>query len=34
VRLYREMERRAYGASSPEIRSLTRLLTPPDVKLH
>lgn len=34
VRLYREMERRAYGASSPEIRSLARLLTPPDVKLH
>ncbi len=28
VRLYREMERRAYGASSPEIRSLARLLTP------
>ncbi|MGQ3299744.1 winged helix-turn-helix domain-containing protein [Reyranella sp.] len=34
VRLYREMERRAYGASSPEIRSLARLLTPPDAKLH
>ena len=34
VRHYREMERRAYGASSPEIRSLARLLTPPDVKLH
>ena len=34
VRLYREMERRAYGASSPEIRSLARLLTPPDGKLH
>ena len=28
VRLYREMERRAYGASTPEIRSLARLLTP------
>jgi molybdate transport system regulatory protein len=27
VRLYREMERRAYGASTPEIRSLARLLT-------
>ncbi|MGH8431338.1 MAG: winged helix-turn-helix domain-containing protein [Solimonas sp.] len=27
VRLYREMERRAYGASTPEIRSLTRLLS-------
>lgn len=34
VRLYREMERRAYGASSPEIRSLARLLTPSDAKLH
>ena len=34
VRLYREMERRAYGASSPEIRSLARLLTPPDAKFH
>ncbi|TAJ94876.1 MAG: LysR family transcriptional regulator [Reyranella sp.] len=34
VRLYREMERRAYGASSPEIRSLARLLTPAGVKLH
>ena len=34
VRLYREMGRRAYGASSPEIRSLARLLTPPDGKLH
>lgn len=32
VRLYREMERRAYGASSPEIRALARLLTPPAVK--
>jgi molybdate transport system regulatory protein len=29
VRLYREMERRAYGVSTPEIRSLARLLTPP-----
>jgi molybdate transport system regulatory protein len=29
VRLYREMERRAYGASTAEIRSLSRLLTPP-----
>jgi molybdate transport system regulatory protein len=28
VRLYREMERRAYGASTAEIRSLARLLTP------
>src|SRR5262245_21315215 len=28
VPLYREMERRAYGASTPEIRSLARLLTP------
>lgn len=28
VRLYREMERRAYGASMAEIRSLARLLTP------
>lgn len=28
VRLYREMERRAYGASTTEIRSLARLLTP------
>lgn len=34
VRLYREMERRAYGASSPEIRSLAKLLIPPDAKLH
>jgi len=32
VRLYREMERRAYGASSPEIRSLARLLTRQAVK--
>jgi molybdate transport system regulatory protein len=28
VRLYREMERRARGASTPEMRSLSRLLTP------
>ena len=28
VRLYRDMERRAYGASTAEIRSLARLLTP------
>lgn len=28
VRLYREMERRAYGAATTEIRSLARLLTP------
>ena len=28
VRLYREMERRAYDASTTEIRSLARLLTP------
>jgi len=35
VRLYREMERRAYGASTPEIRSLARLLTPPaSSKIH
>lgn len=35
VRLYREMERRAYGASTPEIRSLTRLLTPgASTKVH
>jgi molybdate transport system regulatory protein len=35
VRLYREMERRAYGASTPEIRSLSRLLLPPaGTKLH
>lgn len=27
VRLYREMERRSYGASTPEMRSLTRLLS-------
>jgi molybdate transport system regulatory protein len=27
IRLYREMERRAYGASNAEIRSLSRLLT-------
>jgi molybdate transport system regulatory protein len=35
VRLYREMERRAYGASTPEIRSLARLLTPAaSTKVH
>ena len=34
VRLYREMERRAYGASSPEMRSLSRLLSPSGEKLH
>jgi molybdate transport system regulatory protein len=35
VRLYREMERRAYGASTPELRSLVRLLTPAaGQKLH
>lgn len=34
VRLYREMERRAYGVSTPEMRSLARLLTPPAEKLH
>ena len=35
VRLYREMERRAYGTSTPEIRSLTRLLTPAaSAKIH
>ncbi|MDI1285891.1 MAG: LysR family transcriptional regulator [Reyranella sp.] len=34
VRLYREMERRAYGASTPEIRSLARLLIPPARKIH
>ena len=35
VRLYREMERRAYGASTPEMRSLSRLLSPPaGTKLH
>jgi molybdate transport system regulatory protein len=28
VRLYREVERRTYSASTPEIRSLARLLTP------
>jgi len=27
VRLYRELERRAYGVAIPEMRSLTRLLT-------
>jgi len=35
VRLYREMERRAYGASTPEMRSLVRLLTAPaTAKIH
>lgn len=34
VRLYREMERRAYGAASSEIRSLARLLTPQDGSPH
>jgi molybdate transport system regulatory protein len=35
VRLYREMERRAYGASTPEFRSLARLLTPgSSARLH
>lgn len=35
VRLYREMERRAYGASSPEMRTLSRLLSAPaGQKLH
>ena len=34
VRLYREMERRAHDASSPEIRSLARLLTPSNARLH
>jgi len=34
VRLYRDMERRAYGASTPEIRSLARLLTRPDEKFR
>jgi molybdate transport system regulatory protein len=28
VRLYREVERRAYGVSTTEMRSLTRLLAP------
>jgi molybdate transport system regulatory protein len=28
VRLYREVERRTYSASTPEIRSLARLVTP------
>ena len=32
VGLYREMERRAYGASTAEIRSLTRLLVAPGQK--
>jgi molybdate transport system regulatory protein len=35
VRLYREMERRAYGAATPEMHSLTRLLTPgASAKIH
>ncbi len=34
VRLYREMERRAYGASISEMRSLARLLTPSADKPH
>jgi molybdate transport system regulatory protein len=34
VRLYREMERRAYGASTPEIRSLSRLLTSQASRAH
>jgi molybdate transport system regulatory protein len=34
VRLYREMERRAYSAASSEIRSLARLLTPQDGSPH
>ncbi|MBL6650397.1 MAG: LysR family transcriptional regulator [Reyranella sp.] len=35
VRLYREMERRAHGASTPEIRSLARLLMPgASTKVH
>lgn len=33
VRLYRDMERRAYGASTPDIRSLARLLAPTGRKL-
>ncbi|MBI3196974.1 MAG: LysR family transcriptional regulator [Rhodospirillales bacterium] len=32
VRLYREMERRAHGASTPDIRSLARLLAAPGRK--
>lgn len=35
VRLYREMERRACGASTPEMRTLSRLLSAPaGQKLH
>jgi molybdate transport system regulatory protein len=35
VRLYREMERRAYGVATAEIRSLARLLTPAaSAKMH
>ena len=34
-RMIRTTERRAYGASTPEIRSLARLLTPPaSSKIH
>jgi molybdate transport system regulatory protein len=34
VRLYRELERRAYGVATPEIRSLTRLLAAGPAKVH
>ena len=34
VRLYRELERRAYGVATPEIRSLTRLLAAGATKIH
>lgn len=34
VRLYREMERRASGVASPEVRSLARLLAPASANLH
>ena len=35
IRLYRDMERRAYGASTTDMRSLARLLTPAaSAKLH
>ena len=34
VRLYREMERRAYGASTAESRALARLLAPAARKMH
>jgi molybdate transport system regulatory protein len=30
VRLYREMERKAYAAATPEVRALARLLRAPD----